>query len=414
MKKMRIWGAALFCLLLPGISQADPDSLGAADPVVVQSVAPRTPVRALWIVRDALTSPASVRKAVDEAARGGITDLLVQVRGRGDAYFPSSHAPVAPVLQAAWRKQGQFDPVALMLDLAHAKGLRVHAWLNVYLVWSKGTPPQGHVLDLHPEWASVNASGVSMNALSFRKMEAAGTEGVYLEPGNCDVVRHFLDVVSEVLERYPVDGIHLDYVRYPRMSVGYSPAMREGFERKTGFDPIDLEARQSRYSRELGAAKVMELNRAWHQWKADQVTALVRNVKVLMDSKSSGLVLSAAVRPDPDEALYTFGQDWVTWVNQGWVDAVAPMMYSPKKSTVSRQADETVRRVSPDRVWAGIAIYNQSVSDAVAKLQDTRRKGIEGFAIFSYNSLSGGAKDLRRLTATSTTITAEPRQAGMR
>src|SRR6185436_13643626 len=132
------------------------------------------PVRALWIVRDALTSRGKVHTAVEEAAAGGITDLLVQVRGRGDAWFPSDQAPIAPNLQAAWRNEGDFDPLALFIKEAHARGLRVHAWLNVYLVWSKGSPPPGHVITQHPEWVSVNANGVSMDDIPFRKMEAAG------------------------------------------------------------------------------------------------------------------------------------------------------------------------------------------------------------------------------------------------
>jgi len=75
------------------------------------------------------------------------------------------------------------------------------------------------------------------------------------------------------------------------------------------------------------------------------------------------------------------------------------MMYSPSSNTVAKQTNEALRRVPADRVWAGIAIYNQSVNDAAAKIREARRKGIDGFAIFSYNSLSGGARDLRKLTA---------------
>jgi uncharacterized lipoprotein YddW (UPF0748 family) len=401
MKKMRNRTALLVLLglfLWSSTPNAQSDST-ATDTTTVETVRSLGPVRALWIVRDALTSRAKIQGMLDASSEGGITDLLVQVRGRGDAYFPSEQAPVAPNLKAAWQSEGDFDPLSLITREAHARGMRVHVWLNVYLVWSKGSPPSGHVIQQHPEWVAVNANGVAMDALSFRKMEAAGTEGVYLEPGNCDVVRHFLGIVDEILLRYPVDGIHLDYVRYPRMNVGYSEAMRGGFTRKTGLDPLDLESHRDRYEREYGSQRLADLDREWHQFKADQVTALVRNVRALMDSRRPGLTLSAAVRPDPDEALYVFGQDWVRWVNQGWVDAVAPMMYSPSSNTVAKQTNEALRRVPADRVWAGIAIYNQSVNDAAAKIREARRKGIDGFAIFSYNSLSGGARDLRKLTA---------------
>ena len=64
--------------------------------------------------------------------------------------------------------------------------------------------------------------------MSKRAFASAWTEGVYLDPGRRDVVQHFLDVVRELVERYPVDGIHLDYARYPVMDVGYNEAMRAG------------------------------------------------------------------------------------------------------------------------------------------------------------------------------------------
>ena len=356
------------------------------------------PVRALWIVRDALTSPASIRRAVDDAANAGITDLLVQVRGRGDAYYPSQQTPVSPLLENARRKNAGFDPLGLFCELAHTRGMRVHAWLNVYLVWSRGTPPDGHVLRLHPEWVTVNVSGIPMDALPYRKIEASEDEGSYLEPGNREVVAHLNAVVDEILARYPVDGIHLDYVRYPRMDVGYSEVMRAGFRRKTGVDPLDLEMHPKQMVNEHGQNGFLGLARGWRQFKADQVTALVRTLRTTIEARRPGTLLTAAVRPDPDEALLHFGQDWVRWVNEGWVDAVAPMMYSTSATVVSRQARTIAERVPPERVWAGIAVYNQSVTSAAAKIESVHKAGIGGISIFSYNSMPGGGRALAMLT----------------
>ena len=162
---------------LPALIGSSPAAASA--PVLT----PGSSVRALWVVRDALTSPASVRRVVDDAAGAGVTDLLVQVRGRGDAFYSSEIVPVAPVLREAWRTHGVFDPLALFCETAHARGIRVHAWINVYLAWSRGTPPDGHVLREHPEWVTVTVNGVPMDALPYRKIEASQSEGVYLEPG---------------------------------------------------------------------------------------------------------------------------------------------------------------------------------------------------------------------------------------
>ncbi len=264
--------------------------------------APPVSPRATWVVRDALLSPNEIRRMVDDAAKAGITDLFVQVRGRGDAYYESDLVPPGPPLLDSWRRFGHYDPLAMVLDLAHEHDIRVHAWLNVYLVWSGKEPPDGHVVLEHPEWVASDRDGTSMAMMSKRAFESAWTEGVYLDPGRRDVVQHFLDVVRELVERYPVDGIHLDYARYPVMDVGYNEAMRAGFRRRTGVDPMELEANASGLKRERGDDGYAELLGEWRDFKAAQVTALVGAVRGLTQSMKPGIMLSAAVKPDAKTA----------------------------------------------------------------------------------------------------------------
>jgi uncharacterized lipoprotein YddW (UPF0748 family) len=204
--------------------------------------------------------------------------------------------------------------------------------------------------------------------------------------------------VRELLDRYPVDGIHLDYVRYPGLEVGYGDAMREGFREAWGVDPVSLTLGENRLIREYGSERALVLHRAWREFKASQVTALVRAVREETLSRPSPVFLSAAVRPDPAEALTVFGQDWVGWLDQGLVDVVAPMMYSASRSQVEKQAKAVAAVVPPERVWAGIAVYNQSVSAAAAKILSCLQIGFGGISIYSYNSLPGGGGTLRQLS----------------
>jgi uncharacterized lipoprotein YddW (UPF0748 family) len=182
------------------------------------------------------------------------------------------------------------------------------------------------------------------------------------------------------------------------MDVGYSQAMRAGFQRKTGVDPVDLETHPKQMVYEHGQNGYLGLERGWRQFKADQVTALVRTLRTTIQARRPGALLTAAVRPDPEDALLRFGQDWVRWVNEGWVDAVAPMMYSTSTAVVARQARAIAQSVPPDRVWAGIAVYNQSVNSAAAKIQSVHQAGIGGISLFSYNSMPGGGRSLAVLT----------------
>jgi uncharacterized lipoprotein YddW (UPF0748 family) len=99
------------------------------------------------VLRSSLGSEKSVRQMVDTAKRAGFNTLLVQVRGRGDAYYNSRIEPRATELED---DPGNFDPLALTLRLAHEQGLRVHAWFNVDLVSSASLLPRSAPAHRHP------------------------------------------------------------------------------------------------------------------------------------------------------------------------------------------------------------------------------------------------------------------------
>jgi uncharacterized lipoprotein YddW (UPF0748 family) len=368
-----------------------------ADPAPAQSgsgdvALPQSP-RALWVVRDALLSPGKIRAMVSDARRAGVTDLIVQVRGRGDAYYLSRYSPAAPDLARAWDRYGAFDPLALVLEEAHSQGLRVHAWLNVYLVWGRGRPPDGHVVLAHPDWVAQDADGNPMSAYTPRMLASHMTEGIYLDPGNPSVMRHFRRIVGELVERYPVDGIHLDYVRYPELDVGYSPGMRQAFLQKEGVDPTTLRGEGLQAEPGEGDPRL----RAWRQFKADQVSALVKTAAAEARGIRPRILMSAAVKPDPEAAFIRNGQEWPRWVREGWVDVVVPMMYSTSSRTVARQTERLLEVVPPDRMWAGISVYNQSLQGAADKIDVVQRMGVSGYSLFSYNSMPGGGNGLQRL-----------------
>jgi uncharacterized lipoprotein YddW (UPF0748 family) len=190
-------------------------------------------VRALWVVRTTLTSPAAIATMVDAAKGGGFNTLIVQIRGRGDAYYQHGIEPRPAPLAA----QPAFDPLAVTIARAHEAGLQVHAWINLNLVAGAVDLPSAreHIVYRHPEWLMVpRAIAEDLLHVAPRSPEYLGRlaryvrsrpneiEGLYLSPIPAASAAYTTSVVRDIAERYALDGIHFDYVRYPTQDFDYS------------------------------------------------------------------------------------------------------------------------------------------------------------------------------------------------
>ena len=379
-----------FALALPSAPFILPGTGGLAVAGTAYAAAPGEETRALWVVRHALTTPGRVDRVVEVASQVNVNTLLVQVRGRGDAYYDSELAPRAEELEATGR---DFDPLDRIVRRAHAAGLEVQAWINVYLVWSKGDPPQSplHVVNAHPEWISVRADGQRLVEMLPKEFQDGRIEGMYLSPGIPEVRRHIRDIVREIVTKYRVDGVHLDYIRYPEPSVGYDAATRTTFMREYGVDPAEFDEPDSVTLDIVGEDGIPDLGARWIEWKRAQVTALVRDLRHDLDVINPALKLTAAVIADQAAALNRYGQEWPTWLREGIVDAAIPMAYT-KDTPVALRQIEQARAIPTERhVYAGIGIYNQGARDACDKIRKARALGVDGIALFSYDALDGRA-----------------------
>ena len=103
--------------------------------------------RALWVVRDHMVSKEKIDKVLNFAIENNYNHLFVQIRGRGDAYYKSSLVPRSHLLQIT------FDPLEYIVKKAKSEEIKIHAWINVFYLWSSPqTPSQnGHILLNHPD-----------------------------------------------------------------------------------------------------------------------------------------------------------------------------------------------------------------------------------------------------------------------
>ena len=320
-------------------------------------------IRGLWVVRTGLASPEIIDRTVDDAARAGFNALFAQVRARCDAFYRSGLAPASVLLRA---QPAAFDPLAHLLRRAHARGLQVHAWVNVLLCAPSGQPlPAGHLLRRHPGFAMIGREVVGTQA-----------EGVYLSPSVAGVGPHLEAVVRELVRGYDVDGLHLDYIRYPGPAYDYSAAALGAFTRY-------------RQLAGLPPAAPQRVPQSWAQYRRDIVSALVGRLSRAARAERPGIVVSAAVVADEARAVHEKFQDWPAWLDGGLLDAVCPMAYSADVNVFRRQMAAIMGGGrSPGRVWAGIGAYRLSLPGMIGHVRDARAAGAGGVVLFSHESLS--------------------------
>jgi uncharacterized lipoprotein YddW (UPF0748 family) len=363
--------------------------LGAA--AALPAAAGSTEMRGLWVVRTALVSPQSVDRVVDQACEAGFNALFVQVRGRGDAFYASRTTPRSTLLAG---QPPSFDPLARLIERARGRGLQIHAWVNILLSAHFGQPlPSGHVLLQHPDWAmvprSVAREGLSVDPKGMLWLVGRATrgdgdvEGYYLSPSAPGVSEYLEGVVREVVRSYPVDGLHLDFIRYPSPEYDYSRWTLEGFRRSQGVavEPVTLAA--SRGS-------------AYDAYRREALTQLAGGLVRAARFERPGLVISAAVVPEEAEAVNHKYQDWPAWVSRGILDALCPMAYTTEDRIFRAQVERARDLAGPARpVWAGIGAWRLPLPGTLGKIRVARESGAAGFVLFSHESFADA--DWKRL-----------------
>lgn len=330
-----------------------------------------TPVKGIWVARYHFRYVEDVRTIIENCAAAGCNTVFWQVRGEGTVDYASKIEP--------WGKEFDykypgFDPLAAAIAEAHQRGLRIEAWFNVMPGWKGATPPpfKTQLYYAHPDWFLYDANG---------RRQPLGKEYVIVNPCLPEVRRYIVSIVDEIVSRYDVDGIHLDYVRYawdgvPKGKQLYPRDSRTLglYRHETGQNPDDDPA-------------------AWDHWRANQITRLVDDIHSTVDRKRPGATLTAAVWRNPDIGYRDYLQNSVAWLRAGLVDALMPMAYTDKLD----QFDGDIRtygHLAQGRVIVpGLGIYLHKNADAMRDQLARCAAWGGSFALFSYESLFATAGD---------------------
>lgn len=363
-------------------------------PIISSPQEPMVEVRGLWVTRFDWTNyssadPARIDEVVENAANAGFNILFFQVRGEADAYYTPGLEPWARRLSGTLGKDPGWDPLARLVQRAHERGLQVHAYVNVYPVWADcDEPPPADTTPRHLYHLLLEKHGQTegkANGLMWDKngdVSCAGYQRV--TPASVPFDAHILAVAKDLVQRYDIDGLHLDHIRYGG--------------KDTSCDPVSAARYGSSCFSESGYA----------DWQRRQVNGTVRKIYEELLPLKSSLWLTAAVWPvyrdfwgwGASSGYDDYYQDSKAWLADDTIDGIAPMIYtgSPNCDQPYFWTRERWQILVQDflqdsqgrMIIPGIGsryCTDDDFEEIEARIMMARSMGTAGHAIFSYKSL---------------------------
>lgn len=367
---------AVLFLLLPLCAMAQM-------PWNTEATYPKFETRAVWVTTlSGLDWPKT--KATDEASRkrqqeelrhlldqlqaANINTVLFQTRIRGSVIYPSEIEPWDAALTGVYDRHPGYDPLQFAIEETHRRGMELHAWVV-------------SVPAFKPE--VVRRMGRRSLLATRPQLLKKHGDMYYLDPAQRESANYLADICREIVKRYDVDGIHLDYIRYPEQAQSFPDAL--SFAKQGG--------KQSKA-----------------QWRRDNITRMVKSVAEAVRSEKPWVKISSSPvgKFRNTQRQNAFGwnsydavfQDCKAWLREGWMDMLFPMMYFDGQHFYPFVADWT-EDVNQRPVIPGLGIYflspsekNWPLSVITAQLNTVRSQGLGGEAFFRSKFLTDNVKGL--------------------
>jgi hypothetical protein len=232
--------------------------LGAGSHAQTAAPAPANPAFGIEvIVRTAQNfhRASDVKAFVEQAAKNGVQTISLLVKQDEDGAIPSGRAFYRSDVAPSAHGYEQFDVLQAVLDAAHAHQIRVHAWM-----------PQFHdqvAAKKHVSWQMMSAKKGKV-----RPFTGSHQREFFVDPLNPEVQAYELSLIREVVAKYPVDGLMLDWIRFDDYNMDLGDATRAKYQALHGIDPLTLD-----FSRPGAALE------QWNSFRTDGLADYVRKVR---------------------------------------------------------------------------------------------------------------------------------------
>ena len=303
---------------------------------------------------------------LDRLQRAGINTILFQTRLRGTTAYPSQIEPWDRVFSGTPGKSPGYDPLRFALDEAHKRGMELHAWVVAFPV---------------NKFADMKLLGNRSLPRRHPELCQPSSDQYLMDPGHPETGNYITSICQEIAKNYNVDGIHLDYIRYPEKGVRFNDT--KTYKRFGNRVAID-------------------------QWRSQNVTNVVKKIRQALDAVRHNFVLSCSpIGKYADltrqssrgwNARDAVHQDAVTWLNNGLMDILFPMMYFDGDNFYPFVLDWQ-ERAQRGCIVPGLGVYCLSPSEKdwplvtlQRQMNFLRSQHINGFCLFRSKFLTDNVK----------------------
>ncbi len=331
---------------------------------------PKREVRAVWLTTnfqldwppksyDPEIQKKSLLEILDNLKSKNFNTVYFQVRSQGSVLYKSNYEPWSQYLTGRLGEAPSYDPLAFIINEAHKRNLEVHAWLNMVNVKSGDSPIQItnplHIALARPEW--------------IRKYFEANSVTYWLDVGFPEVRDYLKSLCVELVENYDIDGIHLDYIRYPGID----------FDDSLSYEMFGKGKTREDFRRDNINSLVASIY--------DTVTSIKPMIKV--GSAPIGIYenISGARGLEGKNSVFQDAREWLRRKKQ---DYIAPQIYWDLSSNPRFEilvADWTKQNFDR-QVVIGIGAYNPLVEKEIEQqIEITRKYQSAGQSFFRFENI---------------------------
>ena len=348
-------------------------------------------LKGVW-VRPVQKSEAEVERTLDEMKELGVNTIFLETFFHGKTIFPSE-------IMKSYGFESQnrifrgYDPLSCWVRGAHKRNMKLHIWFQSFYIGNKLPQEDAYnILAVRPMWGNRTKA---KSEQSEPVAHISEHRGYFIDPANPEVVDFLTKLILEICAKYDIDGVNLDYVRYPLSAKasssnyeasnwGYTPYAREEFKKIYGVDPVDIKANTSMWNK-------------WDNYRQERITKYVASIKDAL--KDRGIVLSAVAFPDYKSSLETKQQNWQRWSAYNYVDALTPLILTADYNLADSMLNEFKRKTSSKtKIYPGlfVSFMEGESEDLLKQIHIIRNQNLDGIVLFDWAHMGKKYTDVLR------------------
>lgn len=319
---------------------------------------------------------------IERMKAAGIKNIYLETFFHGYTIYPSELAKSYGFIAQNPKFEG-VDVLGLWVKNAKARGLKVYPWIETFYVGA-GSP--GSILTKNKDWANIQKLNVSSDVLKPSTLEPGA---FFMDPANPEVRTFLVELVSEMVKKYDIAGINLDYIRYPNSlpenfpsyldtTWGYTKIAIDEFNEQTGVNPLSLIPSDTLWSE-------------WVEYRQGNVNLTVMEISEAVKSLKSNLPVSAVVFPDLEKAKVQKLQDWQAWIDSKYIDVLTPIVLGSSPELEKYYSDFMIKACK-NRCTVIMGVFGAFNNDSPLLLVDqvmaVGQTSVKGINFFDYAHLN--------------------------